>query len=239
VVTTDYDTHRLWVCEPAERYFVASAEGAAHLRHYGVAADRITMTGIPIHPTFTRPLGREEARARFGLDPARPVVLQLAGGFGMGPVERIFEAILRLEVPLQIVVVAGRNPRVRRALGRIPVPGRHRVAIMGFSTEIDALLAAADIVVSKPGGLTTAEVLARGAVMAMVNPIPGQESRNSDYLLEHGAAVKIKSLPTLPHTLSTLLANTGRLERVRSKACALARPEAVYEIARLALAEAR
>ena len=96
-------------------------------------------------------------------------------------------------------------------------------------------MAAADLVVSKPGGLTTSEVLARGAAMVIVNPIPGQESRNSDYLLENGAAIKVNNVATLPLKLSRLVSDPKRLETLKSNARRLAKPQAAFDVARLAL----
>ena len=115
-------------------------------------------------------------------------MLQLAGGFGVGPIEKLFTSICSIEQPLDVVVVSGRNEKLKKQLDAADVPARHRAKVMGFTDKMDELMAAADVVVTKPGGLTSSEVLARGAAMAIVNPIPGQESRNSDYLLEHGAA---------------------------------------------------
>ena len=100
---------------------------------------------------------------------------------------------------------------------------------------MDELMAAADIVLTKPGGLTTSEVLARGAAMAIVNPIPGQESRNSDYLLENGAAIKINNLATLPQKLTPLLKNPKQLTQLKSNAKKLGHPQAAFEVANLAL----
>jgi processive 1,2-diacylglycerol beta-glucosyltransferase len=100
---------------------------------------------------------------------------------------------------------------------------------------MDELMCAADVVVSKPGGLTTSEVLARGAAMAIVNPIPGQESRNSDYLLEHGAAIKINNLATMPMKLTKLLSDPARLESLKSNARQIAKPRAAYDVAKIAL----
>jgi processive 1,2-diacylglycerol beta-glucosyltransferase len=93
----------------------------------------------------------------------------------------------------------------------------------------------ADIVVSKPGGLTSSEVLARGAALAIVNPIPGQESRNSDYLLESGAAVKISSIATMPMKLQSLLSDSPRLAKIKSRARAIAKPRAAFDVAQMAL----
>jgi processive 1,2-diacylglycerol beta-glucosyltransferase len=93
----------------------------------------------------------------------------------------------------------------------------------------------ADVVVSKPGGLTTSETLARGAAMAIVNPIPGQESRNSDYLLENGAAIKINNIATLGYKLGALVDDPERLKRLRANASKIAKPQAAFEVAKLAL----
>ena len=93
--TTDFETHRLWVNQPCDRYFTATEEGAAYLRHWGVPAGDVVVTGIPVHPAFSEPKDRTECRRRLGLTGDRPVVLQLAGGFGVGPVEQLFRGILR------------------------------------------------------------------------------------------------------------------------------------------------
>src|SRR5207302_4515061 len=111
----------------------------------------------------------------------------------------------------QVVVVAGKNEKVAAKLRQVEVPARHRSKVLGFTDQMDELMCTADIVLTKPGGLTTSEVLARGAAMAIVNPIPGQESRNSDYLLESGAAIKINNIVTLPMKLCALLSDPQKL----------------------------
>ncbi|HEX4795290.1 MAG TPA: glycosyltransferase [Humisphaera sp.] len=233
--TTDFETHRLWVNEPCDHYTTATEEGAAYLRHWGVLSERVTATGIPIHPVFSKPKDRKTALRSQGLQGDRPILLQLAGGFGVGPIEQLYRGVLGIEVPLEIVVVAGRNATVKAELERVDVPTRHRAKIMGFTDQIDELMAAADIVLSKPGGLTTSEVLARGAAMAIVNPIPGQESRNSDFLLENGAAVKINNVATLAMKLTPLLKDPKRLQTLKSNAARISRPQAAFDVARLAL----
>jgi len=235
-VTTDFDTHRLWVNQPCDLYFTATEEGAANLRHWGIPDEDIRVTGIPIHPDFSRPKSRAECLAKHGLIGDRPIVLQLAGGFGVGPIERIYHGLLSIATPLDIIVVAGRNEELKRQLSMVASPDRHRAHVLGFTEHMDELLAVADVVVSKPGGLTTSEVLATGAVMAIVNPIPGQESRNNDFLLENGAAIKINSLGTLSFKLSQLLEDRARLQQLKDNARRLGRPLAAFEVARAALA---
>lgn len=234
-VTTDFETHRLWVTPPCDHYFTATEEGAIHLQHWGVPPGDVTVSGIPIHPVFAQAKDRGECRARLGLASDRPLVLQLAGGFGVGPVEQLLAALLAIEVPLEVAVVTGRNLELKARLEQIQPPPRHAVKILGFTTQMDELLAAADLVVTKPGGLTTSEALARGAAIAIVNPIPGQESRNSDFLLENGAAVKINHLAVLPHKLTRLLGDAARLAQLRANARRLAKPEAALTVARKAL----
>src|SRR5262249_14522112 len=126
--------------------------------------------------------------------------------------------------------ITGRNEELRKQLQKAPVPARHKAKVLGFTKEIDEFMAVADVVVSKPGGLTTSEVLARGAAMVIVNPIPGQESRNSDFLLENGAAIKANSAAVLSHKVTALLAEPKRLEQIRANVRRVARPRAAFDV---------
>ena len=235
-VTTDFDTHRLWVHDPVERYFCALEDGKKYLESFGVPEKKITVTGIPIHPVFSKPKDRVTILKAHGIQGDRPVILQLAGGFGVGPVGDIYKSLLEIQQPLEIVVVAGKNEDAQKALKKIKVPPRHLTHILGFTDKMDELLVAADVVLSKPGGLTVSEALARGAAFAILNPIPGQETHNSDYLLENGAAIKIQNIPTLQLKLGALLADKERLASLKRNAARISHPDAAYVIAREALA---
>lgn len=234
-VTTDFETHRLWVNEPCDAYFTATDEAAAYLRHWGVPAPTIHVTGIPIHPVFAEPKDRGACLARQQIAGDRPVLLQLSGGFGVGPVEQLFQALLAIETPIELVTVTGRNAELKQQLEELPVPERHRARVLGFTDQMDELMTVADLVVSKPGGLTTSEALARGAAMVICNPIPGQESRNSDFLLENGAAIKINNLGTATFKVGQLLADPARLSALKSNARRLGRPRAAFDVAQAAL----
>ena len=237
-ITTDFETHRLWVHEPCEHYFAATGESAAYLHYWGIPESRITVTGIPIHPIFSVEKDRIAGLKSHGLEGDKPIILILSGGFGIGPIEKLYRAVLEMEQPLEVVVVSGRNEELKNEIESIDTPLRHRVKVLGFTTEIDELMAIADVVVSKPGGLTTAEILARGAAIAIVNPIPGQESRNSDFLLENGAGIKINNIATLSYKLTALLHDKGRLESMKAKSKRLSRPRAAYDIGKKALSMA-
>ena len=233
-ITTDFEIHRFWVHDPCEHYFTATTEGAAYLEYLGVPQSKISVKGIPIHPIFSKEKDRFECLTSQGLEGNKPILLLLSGGFGVGPIEKIYLAILDMELPLQIVVVSGKNEELRNKLNQIEKPLRHKTKVLGFTTEMDELMAVADVVITKPGGLTTAEILARGAAIAVVNPIPGQESRNSDFLLENGAAIKINNVATLSHKLKALLNDSQRLRTMKASAKRLGRPRAAFDVGMVA-----
>ncbi len=230
MVTTDFETHHLWITEPCEHYFTATEEGSLYLQRQGIAAAKTSVVGIPIHPVFCEPKSRAACLARHGLAGDRPILLQLAGGRGVGRIEEIHRAILETFEPVELVTVTAYNVEARRRLNQILVPARHRVHVLGYTDKMDELLAVADLVVSKPGGLSASEVLARGVPLLIVDPVPGQECRNSDYLLECGAAAKVNHLPTMGAKIAELLGDPGRLRVMRSQAQRLAKPRAAFAV---------
>jgi processive 1,2-diacylglycerol beta-glucosyltransferase len=236
LVTTDFETHRNWASQPCDLYFTATEEGARYLECYGVLPGRAFATGVPIHPVFSEPKDPAACRARLGLSGDRPVLLLLSGGDGAVPFEAPFRALLELERPIDLVVVTGHNAQAKRRLEQVAPPARHRAHVLGYTDRMDEWLAAADLVVTKPGGLTVCEALARGAGLVLINPVPGQEERNSDFLLEEGAAVKANHLPTLADKVGRLLREPDRLAQLRANARRLARPRAAFDVAERSLA---
>jgi processive 1,2-diacylglycerol beta-glucosyltransferase len=232
VVVTDFDVHGMWISRPCERFFVATDEAKANLAAQDIDAGDISVTGIPIDPVFSEPLSRNEAAFRLGLTTDRPTVLQLAGGFGVGSIERIHGAICQIQRPLQIVVVTGRNAEAAETLAHIDHQPRHTRKILGYTTQMHELFHAADVVVTKPGGLTSAEALTSACPMVISEPIPGQEDRNADYLMENGCAIKINNLASLTHKLGTLIDDPARLARMRICAQSKARPQAAFDVAK-------
>jgi processive 1,2-diacylglycerol beta-glucosyltransferase len=236
LVITDFEAHRLWAPQPCSRYFVATEEIVHYLQCYNLPADSISLTGIPIHPVFAENKDATECRVRHGISTDRPVILQLAGGNGVGPIEDVYRSLLGMTLPVELVVVTGRNEAARKKLEAAPVPAHQCAKVLGFTREIDELMAAADIAVTKPGGLTTSESLARGLPLAIVNPVPGQEDRNSDFLLEEGAAIKINHINTMAFKVEEVLQDRERLARLKANARRLGRPRAAYEVAEQSLA---
>lgn len=226
-VVTDFEAHAVWMDAAVDLYCVAFDETAARLVARGAAPDRIAATGIPISSRFLAPPEPGAARRQLGLRDDVPVVLVLGGGFGMGPVAQIAQALDQVEKPIQMVVIAGRNQELRRELATVDF--RHPTHVKGFASNMQEWMAAADLIISKPGGLTSSEALACGRPLLIAHPIPGQESANSDYLLERGAAVKINRVEDLPYRVSQLL-GSGQLKRMATAARRLGRPKAADSI---------
>jgi len=231
IVVTDFDVHAMWLCHHYEHYFVAMDETREHLVKLGIAPDKVTVSGIPVDPVFSRPKDKMEMRRKHSLADDRTTILVSAGGFGVGPIRHLVRSLLELQHPAQVVAICGKNDKLRREVERI-APSDTRVAIkaIGYTTEMDEYMSASDILLGKPGGLTTSEALSRGLVFVIVNPIPGQEERNSDHLLEQGAAIRCNNLPVLAYKIDRLLDDPSRFARMRENALKLARPRAAFEI---------
>ncbi len=241
IVVTDYDVHAMWLCRTVDRYYVAIEEAAEYLAHIGVPREKLRVTGIPIDPLFAVPVNRFEARRQLGLDAEATVILISAGGYGVGPVEQLVKDLLALQRPWQIVAIAGKAEKMRKRLeelaktaGKLQT-GAPKLCPVGFTTEMDRYMAAADLMVGKAGGLTTSEALARALPMALIEPIPGQEERNAAHLLEAGAAIRCNNLPAAAWKIATLLDDAARLTRMQEAARRLGRPGAAAAIAEDAL----
>jgi processive 1,2-diacylglycerol beta-glucosyltransferase len=229
VVVTDFDAHAMWLLQNVDWYFVACEETRVYLAALGIPSETIFVTGIPIDSIFAVEKPKRETRLRLGLDPDKTTMLVSVGGFGVGPVESLVHALHEIQHPVQIVVICGRNTRLEGRLKNLP-PLRHPMKILGFTSEMDRWMAAADLLVGKPGGLTSSEALARGLVLVIVNPIPGQEERNSDHFLEEGVGIRCNNLPALAYKIDTLLADRERFLRMQQAVRRMARPDAALEV---------
>jgi processive 1,2-diacylglycerol beta-glucosyltransferase len=234
VVVTDLDVHAMWLCRYTEQYFVAMEETKVHLVALGVPDRNVTVSGIPIDPVFAETKDSRTMRRKHGLDEDRFTMLVSAGGFGVGPVEHIIQALSGLSRSAQVIVVCGRNEELRARLQRVirrfaKSPGVV-FHLLGFTTEMDELMTASDLFMGKPGGLTTSEALSKGMPMVVINPIPGQEERNSDHLLEEGIAIRCNNLPALAYKIDRLIDEPGKLHLMRGNALALGKPLAAFTI---------
>ncbi|MDD2677223.1 MAG: glycosyltransferase [Methylacidiphilaceae bacterium] len=234
IVVTDFHFHAMWLCRLFHRYFVATQETRVHLSRLGLPEERITVSGIPIDPVFSLPLDRSEARRALGCDPNLPLLLVSAGALGVGPAEVVVESLRSVSRPVQIVVICGKNPLLRDRLLQTKADWTNSfpLKVLGFTHEMHRWMAAADLFIGKPGGLTASEAMARGLPMIVVAPIPGQEELNSDYLLEQRAAVKCHEFTTLAFKVDSLLSDPARLQAMQRAALETARPNAAQIIVR-------
>ena len=234
IVVTDLDIHAMWLCHHYERYFVALDETRAHMERLGIPAEKVFVSGIPIDPIFSEAKDKNEMRRKHGLKPDRTTIMLSAGGFGSDSIENILSSLLELQHQAQVVAICGRNEELREKLISLvscyPNKTRVEVKVVGYTTEMDEYMSAADLMLGKPGGLTTSEALAKGLVFVIVNPIPGQEERNADHLLEEGVAIRCNNLPALAYKIDRLLDDHHRLLAMRQNVQRLARPHAAREI---------
>jgi processive 1,2-diacylglycerol beta-glucosyltransferase len=234
-VITDFEAHALWMDSCVDLYCVAAEETKARLVARGASAGNIVATGIPIAAKFSSKPDAKAVRKHYGLRDDLPVLLVLSGGFGMGPVEEILTELDKSLKLFQTLVVTGRNEELRRELA--VQDRRHPTHVLGFSTNMHELMAVADLIITKPGGLTASEALAMGKPLFILNPIPGQEAANSDFLLERGVAAKANRAEDLPYRIEQLL-GSKRLGEMARVAKGLGRPRAAETICREVLARA-
>ena len=228
-IVTDFEAHALWMDPCVDLYCVAMEETKARLVARGVPQGGIAATGIPIAAKFSSQPDRRAVRKTLGLRDDQPVLLVLSGGFGMGPVAEILAELDKVPQPLQAVVVTGRNEPLRRKLAA--QTRKHPTHVLGFATNMHELMAVADLILTKPGGLTSSEALALGKPLFILNPIPGQEAANSDFLLERGAAAKVNRVEDLPFRIEQLL-GSKKLAGLSKAARTLSRPAAAAEVCR-------
>ena len=245
---TDYDLHNMWLVPGMTGYLAATEEVAFRLRARGVPAERIHVTGIPVMPAFSEPdspsLARDACVAGLGLDPSRPVLLMVSGGAGVGDLPSMVERVLGMGGPdgkpndFQVVAVAGRNVEAHGRLEALAKRHPGRVAAVGFTNEMHRMMAASDLVVTKPGGLTVSECLALGKPMLLISPIPGQEEHNAGFLMEEGAAWLAYDAIGLDYKVARLMADPAKLASMAQRSRALGKPRAAAAVLRHVLGEA-
>jgi processive 1,2-diacylglycerol beta-glucosyltransferase len=238
IVTTDFLTHRVWVQPALERSYVATEEAFRYLEYLGHPKERITLSGIPIHPDFGRRRAAHGDFERRTADRAvelgggdRPRVVLAAIGFEPAFAANVLAHLAGCARPLSVVVVAGASDARRSAIESVAVPDRHQVRRLGFTREMPELLDQADVVVGKAGGLTSSECLAMGCPMIVVGPTPDHEVQNLEWLLEHGAALTGHHPALVSDKIERLFSAVDRWSALRRGAYALGRPRAAFDVA--------
>ncbi|NLY53114.1 MAG: glycosyltransferase [Firmicutes bacterium] len=226
-VVTDFTVHSYWVHAGNDLYCIAHDELSGLMDDLGVPRSQVVATGIPILSKFEKKLDKKAMRERHGLADL-PTILVMGGSLGLGKIKTIVESLDAQAGSWQILVVTGRNEKLHDELKH-----RHwsnRVHVYGFINFVHELMAAADIVLTKPGGITAAEALSQGKPIVIMSPIPGQEDRNSRFLTEQGCAIRLRADTQVGQKVAQLLADEEGLAALGQRAAQLARPFAAAAI---------
>ena len=234
-VLTDYVPHSYWIYDAVNYYITPSEDVTLGLIKKGVEPDRIKSFGIPFDPKFNEQLDRSKVAEKFRINTDAPVILIMGGGQGLGPIKTIVRALEKVEKEIQEIVVTGINKKLYNSLKRKIKKYKKKTLLFGYVNNINELMAVSDIIITKPGGVTCAELLAKHLAMLIVKPLPGQEANNTRYLTEKGAAIKIDEPVDINLVIEDLLAEPDKLRRLRESADCLSKPNASLDIAKLLL----
>lgn len=225
-IITDFAIHPYWEDTTADYYITANEMLTNQARVRGIDPEKLVPIGIPINPKFAARIDKRTARKRLGIEDMR-TVLVMSGSMGYGKVSTLMEKLDMSAMDFQIISVCGRNEKLKSEIDEMRFT--RRVYNYGYSDMIDVFMDAADCIVTKPGGLTTSEALAKGLPMIMANPIPGQEDRNVEFLLNNGAALKVSKTFPIDEALYQMFNNTERIKTINDMVSFLGKPNAMRD----------
>ncbi len=232
-ILTDFGAHKIWLAK-SDYYIVPDSVNKEYFKFRGVAGDNVYDLGIPVRTVFAQKKNRKDLLKKLDLHKSKKIILLLSGGFGVGPIVEIIEQLEKVETPHETIVICGKNEQLYKDCLKLKHNLKYNLIPVGYTNEIDEYMKAADIVITKPGGLTTAEALACELPIVIVNPIIGQEDKNADRLLEEGCAIKITYLSIIYHYIDRLFKEKDKLEFMKNSISKLSKPDAAYNIAKFA-----
>ena len=239
-VMTDFHIHNQWIVkhEYMDYYFVSNNQMKEDLCTKGVNENKVFVTGIPFSERFLQNFDKENIFKEFGLNTNKLTALFFAGGeFGLGKSRTfaIFESLVKNFPQVQVVAVAGRNEQMKKLFTDC-VKTFHRedeICVLDYTNKVPELMAISDFVITKPGGLTTTESLVSSLPMIIINPIPGQEEQNAEFLENAGVGVWLKKNDDIKITLEKFFESKEKLNEMKNNAIKLARPNSIREIIRV------
>ncbi len=234
-VLTDFAPHLYWLHPGVDYYIVPSNEAKERYMKEGIEPDRIQVFGIPIRDKFAETVDHARVAKKLGISLDIPTVLVMGGGQGLGPIKDAVKSMMRLKRNLQMVVIAGTNVKLLRWLKKLKVSSDKKLITYDYVTNVDELMSVASMIVSKPGGMTTSECLAKGLPMLVIDPIPGQEERNAQFLVKSGIAVRVDDKKQIGSMIDNLLDDPEQLKRMRQAAASHGLPKAAENIATFVL----
>jgi len=234
-ISTDFKPHRFWIAKNIDRYFVASEITKQGFIKMGLSEDKISVSGIPISRKFNALASKEHARNSIGIKEDKFTILLMGGGLGIGPIKEILLDLQKLSFDFQIIAVCGRNESLADELGKLSCSLNKKTIVYGFTNQIDTLMAASDIMISKTGGATVSESLAAGLPIIALRPIPGQETGNVAFLCGNGIGFWVKRLDEINGIIIRLFKSKEDIDKLKSSIRHWSKPRAAEDIARLAM----
>ncbi len=232
-ILTDFYPHSYWVYEAVDKYVVASHDAKDRLLANGIMENRVHVFGIPIDSRFNITHDKLVIYEKMELDSDKKTVLIMGGSGGLGPIKKVVAALDRISLDIQIVVVTGTNDKLVRYLKNRMQRFSKKIVVTGYADNIDELMEISDIIITKPGGLTVSEALAKSVPILIINPIPGQELKNTEFLLKEGAAIKAVNEAEAAILVESLCSTTVKLDAMKQASTRIGNPDSAMNIAKM------
>lgn len=241
-VLTDYAPHEQWLVfnEYVDYYFVSHEEMKKQLQEEGIPKEKIYATGIPLSNKFLLKYDKSQILQNFGLSPNKKTVLFFGGGeYGLGKTQtlKIFKSFIECHENIQLVAISGKNPKMKESFKNLvnDLGKQDSVKILEYTDKVPQLMSISDLVVTKPGGLTTTESLASGLPIVVINPIPGQEEENAAYLEKNKVAIWIKKGDNVEEILNKLFSNPDKMQEMKIRARLISKKNSTRDICKILL----
>jgi len=234
-VLTDYAPHSYWLYDNVDLYFVPSEKTRERFLTDGIRLDKIQVTGIPIDPKFNEVVDRKSIIDSLKLSHKEPVILIMGGSQGVGPIRDIIRMLERCDEKFQMVVVSGHNKRLHSYLKKAAPRLVKKTIVFGYAENIDALMEISSLIITKPGGITVSEALAKSLPLLIIKPIPGQEQMNTNHLIENKVAIRINNIQEGEIFVKELLSKPEALSNIQRRAREFSRPNSALDIAKTVL----
>ena len=230
-IITDFVVHSYWILDNVDHYIVPTEEVKQTLIDKEVPEEKIECFGIPIVPHFSDRHDTEAIKKRYAINNNSSVVTIMGGGHGLLPMKEIISRLNSVTQPLHIIAITGKNRKLYEKLLEIKKKVHHPITILGYIDNVSEIMEISDILISKPGGMTTSEALVKNLPMIIVNPLPGQEARNTEFLVEKNVAVRLNRIKDVAGIVENLLSNNGKLLEMKKKIQTISKPFPTKNIA--------